>query len=380
LFARSPYEIWRRPEGSVEHPPRVLWLDPFALALRFATPHAILWEFCAVFERLIVNPKDPTEDAAFSLVYDPRSHLPGSAMTLREESATLEADTMPLAKPLKKVPSAGTKRKITKATLSVEHRKPGKAASAEPTPHSLTLRLPLVIDVLPAKPGGRMPLAAFKAKDKSALKQLEQIGEETGLYHVGAEAIEAGPALANLLESLEVHDYIAVNAIFQRVGAYDEVLRDAAASGTFANTKSGGAATGWAVMLGAAYKTHAGARYGLANVSTETFVEAIVRAHTECGQGQPAVPLPAILDHVCRTLSYSPVRFEAALDKLLVDGTLSGYDAQRATVAVDLPEHDVLVGPSAAENGHFLRHLAPGKGIVLGGILVSSLVRRSGGS
>jgi hypothetical protein len=171
-----------------------------------------------------------------------------------------------------------------------------------------------------------------------------------------------------------------VNAIFRKVRAYDEALRAAEASGTFPSTASGGAATGWAVILGAAYKTKTGALYGLADVAAGVFLDAVLAAHAECGGGRAAVPLPEILDRVCRSLRYSPVRFEAALNSAFQDGSLSSYETQRATVNRDLPEHDVLVSPIFSDGGHFRRHLAPGRGIVIGGSLVSSLVRRSGDS
>lgn len=378
LFARSPYEVWRDPAAPADEGPRALWLDPFALALRFATPHAILWELCTVFERLTVAPGSSTEDVPFSLFYDPRSHLPGSSMALRTEPATPETAAEAPAKPPKTAPLTGGKPKLTKAPASTGHRKPEAIGSARSETSSLTLRLPLVLDVLPAKPGADVPLTAFKGNDRSALRQLEQIGEETGLYRVVASQIEAGAALVDLLRSLEVGLYSDVNAIFRKVRVYDDALREAEAEGVFRYAKSSGAATGWAVVLGAAYKTKVGALYGLAEVSGSALADAVASAHEELGEGQRTVPLPLILDHVCRSLHYSPIRFERGLDAILQDGTLRGYEPQRATVDVDLPEHDVLVAPKHAEQGHFLRHLTPGKGIRLGDTLVSSLVRRSG--
>jgi hypothetical protein len=386
LFARSPYDVWRSDSGAAPHEPRILWLDPFALALRCATPHAILWELCAVFERVTVRPGEGAEDTAFSLVYDPRSHLPGSAMIAWEEPAPLDesargAEAGGAVSPERssKKPTK-TKKKQSATAPSKGVKTPSKSAKpAAPSARALlTIRLPLVLDVLPTKPGERTPLAAFRGKDNKALKELQQLGEETGLYHVGTKEIEGGPALADLLTKLDARDYLGVNAIFRKVRAYDEALRQAADSGTFASTKSGGATTGWAVILGAAYKTNVGALDGLADVSETTFAEAIERAHNEAGQGHQAVPLPDVLDRVCRALRYSPARFEATLDKVLGDGTLRGYEPQRASVSFELPEHDVLVGPTVADIGHFLRHLAPGKGVVLGGVLVSSLVRQSG--
>jgi hypothetical protein len=376
LFARSPFEIWREPAGPEACEPRLLWLDPFALALRFATPDAILWELCSVFERLVVHSPD---DVGFSLGYEPRAHLPGACTQVHEGPAKPEPPPVPPRQPPKEALAAGDSKGATKAPAGAPRHKPQKPPPVRSEPSRLAIRLPLVLDALPSTPGGRISLAVVKVEG-TALRQLEQIGLETRLYQVGSAEIEAGPALAALIAALEAQDYLAVNAIFRKVRAYDEALREAAGTGLLPNAKSGGTATGWAVMLGAAYKTNSGACYGLAEVSAKTFAEAIAQAHAECGEGRAAVPLPEILDRVCRALSLSPIRFEAALDKYLREGTLTGYEAQRATISMDLPEHDVLVAPSAAEHGHYLRHLVPGKGVVLGGSLVSSLVLRRGGS
>jgi hypothetical protein len=112
----------------------------------------------------------------------------------------------------------------------------------------------------------------------------------------------------------------------------------------------------------------------------ETFEEAVRREHAEAGQGDAAVPLPEILDRVCMALRLSPIRFEAMLGASLSSGSLVDYETQRATVEHELPEHTVLVAPSSAEIGHFLRRMVPGRGILVGGTLVSSLVRRAGDS
>jgi hypothetical protein len=237
-----------------------------------------------------------------------------------------------------------------------------------------------ILDVVPAALGATVSLSAFKLKDKKALRQLRDIGEATGVFRVGDTVVEPGPLLEDLLRSLDARDYIAVNGLFREVPAYDLVLREAEASGAYPSTKTGGAATGWAVVLGAAFKTKSGARYGLDPVPAETFEEAVRRAHAEVGQGDAAVPLPKILDRVCVTLRLSPIRFEAMLCESLSSGSLVDYEAQRATVQFDLPEHIVLVAPGSAEVGHFLRRMVPGRGVLVGGNLVSSLVRRGGGS
>jgi hypothetical protein len=117
--------------------------------------------------------------------------------------------------------------------------------------------------------------------------------------------------------------------------------------------------------------------YGLAPVSEDAFAASVRSAHAEFAEGGAAAQLPAILDRVCTNLRISPIRFEALLDANLGKDGLSDYEAQRATVTLDLPDHQVIISPSKAEEvGHFLRRVSPGRGVLLGANLVSSLVKR----
>lgn len=373
LFARSPYEVWKdlgeQAGGEQGTIPGVVWFDPFAPALRFCTAHAILWEMSLVFGQLDVVPVDDNESATgFRMRYVRRHHLPGR----REEITVTDIDAS-ARKDVKKLPSreqSGQRgQKVRPAAR--------KASIDEGVDSSLQITLPDLLEILPWPSDRPVLLEELKLSEKR-LRQIRYIGQVTELYGLTETCVEAGPALSKLILFLERRDYLAVNEIFQRVPAYDRVLKDAARIEVFPSSRVGGAAVGWAVVLGAAYKTKGGARYGLAVVSEDDFAKAVRDAHAEQGEGRPAVQMPYILDRVCTQLHISPVRFEVLLEAVLGRGSLSGYEAQRATVDVDLPEHKVMVAPAAAEIGRFLRVIAPGRGVVLGGTLVSSLVQRGG--
>lgn len=384
LFARSPYEVWRDlGEGRAEHQgsgstrpsgdqanenavqpvaPEVLWFDPFAPALRCCTAQAILWELCIVFGRLDVI----STGTGFRMSYVRRDHLPGRREEIRIED--ILSDTQEPAIGAGK--SAEVPRGQKQRTRAVKRTAVGEGA--EP---SLQIKLAEFLELLPTASGTRTPWEGLPLSEKQA-GQIRDIGDATGLLRCDDRFIEAGPSLPELVRCLEKRAYIAINDIFRRVPAYDRVLKEASSSGVFPRSRVGGTAPGWAVILGAAYKTKDGVRYGLATVSEDEFARAVLHAHAELGQGSRAVPLPAILDKVCNQLRLSPVRFEGMLEAALGRGLLSGYEAQRATIDLDLPRHKVIVSPAVAEIGHFLREMAPGQGIVLGGTLVSSLVQR----
>lgn len=389
LFARSPFDVWRDVDPAVDEAPvralaaegvdsssfpapQTLWFDPFVPVVRFCTAHAILWELCMVFSTLEVTfQRDGTPEptAGVRLGYEPRQQLPGKSVEIRMESGT----TAPVV-------GSGRAGGPGKGV-----RRPKRATSTEPASPSdepeqvVQVGLASILEALPRSTDERVPLSLLSIRDSRSLKQLDYVGETTRIFRIRDSEVEAGPDLVSLLESLEHRDYVAVNDLFRRVPLYDRVLRQAEATGTFPSSRTAGVGTGWAVMLGAAFKMKVGARYGLAPASTDEFSEAVRRVHADLGEGRAAVQLPEILAKVCSDLRISPIRFEALLASCLGRGILGGYEAHRATVTVELPEHRIIVAPRAAEVGHFLRQMAPGRGILVGGILVSSLVRRDEG-
>src|SRR5262249_45517723 len=103
----------------------------------------------------------------------------------------------------------------------------GDKSSAKPVAASdrgLKLSLLSIIDVLPTAVGQKVPLAAFKPKDPDSIRQLWQIGETTELFSQDGERVVAGAGLPALLSALKTSDYLAVNAIFRKVGGYARVL------------------------------------------------------------------------------------------------------------------------------------------------------------
>ena len=242
----------------------------------------------------------------------------------------------------------------------------------------IKISLAKIIEVLPTRTDQRTSVRNFGGRDEHSVRQLRQIGDLTGLYQVDGEEIIAGPALAELLTSLSEGDYLYVNRIFRRHPTYDNVLKAADITKRFPNSATAGAATGWAVMLGAGYKAKEGVLYGLAEVSAAKFEETVVRFHNELGEGQPAAPLPHILDRTCVALQLSPVRFGELLARSLGRGALADFEVQRASVSAPIPSHLVLGVPTSASPKSYLRTIEPGKGIIINRTLVSSLVRRPG--
>jgi len=354
LFARSPHDA-HRSDAAV---PKSLWFDPFALALRYCLPHELLWELCLVYRDIQVIKRDSSGEG-FCLAYDPKGHLPAS-------------------------PEDITKRPLPTLALPDSQREPGGRGREKPLAGRLSaederrirLSLTTIVEVLPTRGGQKIPLSSFKSQNEDALRQLRTVGEQTELFTLGADNVVAGKALMNLLDCLKAGDYVGVNAIFRRVPAYERMLQEVADGARFPTSKAEGAISGWAVTLGAAYKAPDSLRYGLSEPSQETFARSIVRFHAEVGGGQAAVPLPTILDRVCTELALSPIRFETMLTRSLGRGTLRQYEAQRATVEVAIPAHKVLVSPSSAEPSSYFRNMEPGRGILLDGKLVSSLVKR----
>jgi hypothetical protein len=356
LFCRTPFECWRDAERPIQL--STLWFDPFALSLRTCLPHFIAWELCLTFGKLRVLRDDKPE---FDLIYNYRVQRPGE----KEEIEIGPPDD---------------------ARLTAGIKKPkGRRLAPRPTPTTTktteaTIKIPLlrIVEVLPTRSDQRTQLRTFGTRDEHAIRQLRQLGEMTGLYRVQGEEIDAGPALDQLLAALSGGDYLLVNKIFRRHPTYDKVLKAAEEAKRFPNSAAAGAATGWAVILGAGYKTKEGVLFGLADVSAEKFEGTIVRFHNELGEGQPAAPLPHVLDRTCRALQLSPIRFSELLARSLGRGALAGFEAQRATVDAPIPSHQVLVAPSSTSPKSYLKTIEPGKGIEINRTLVSSLVRRPG--
>lgn len=353
VFARAP----REHDSVVESPS--LWFDPYALEFRFWTAQTLLWELAAVLGTLNVRrdvPGSPPEDS-FSLTYDPRVHAPGHPEGVKKGPLVV-----PSAPPVK---GGGLQNKAPRASAA--------------TDRTLKLSLRSIVPVLPTHPSQRRALASFGPTDKDSLRQLWQIGEATELYAQDGDEVVAGPRLGDLLTALEVHDYVAVNSIFRKVVGYDRVVQEAEEQGVFPTGKRGGSSTGWAIVLGAAYKLTGEVRYGLTDVPIETFERTIVRVHAELARGERAVPIFRILDRVCSELRISPVRFERFMEEHVGQRGLRDFEVQRATSTGKLAAHDVLVAPATSASSSYLRRFNPGDGITIGGKLVGSLVRRGGG-
>jgi hypothetical protein len=352
VFCQTPFEVWREAPGPIQL--ETLWFDPFTLALRACLPHVLIWELCLTFGKLrLVRDGKPE----FDLVYNYKGQRPGG---LEDIDVKLPDETL-----LPSGPTAAKGRRLAVRT-------------SKATEGLIKLSLAKIVDVLPTRADQRTSLRNFGARDEHAIRQLRQVGELTDLYRLEGEEIIAGPALAELLSRLDDGDYLRVNEIFRRHPTYDRILRAAEADKRFPSSAVAGAATGWAVMLGAGYKTKDGVLYGLATVSAAKFEETVVRFHNEIGEGQPAAPLPQILDRTCIALQLSPIRFSELLAHSLGQGVLADFEAQRASVNAPIPPHPVLVFPASASSQSYVRTLEPGKGITINRTLVSSLVRRPG--
>jgi hypothetical protein len=377
LFARAPREVWR---GDMVGRPKLetLWFDPFAMALRTCLTHQILWELCLVFGQLNVVPIAST-GAGFSLTYDPRDQAPGREPDLRRGPLLIEKAATPppsksgspgLSKPKK--PGGGKGPAKPKKSVDIADTDSGKG------PSKLRVSLQSLVEILPTHVNQRIPFAQFQPKDEDTRRQLRQIGEQTGLFTVKQDEVVAGPSLGELLSSLQNTDYVNVNRIFEQQPAYHDVLEQVRQGNPFPSSKQGGTATGWAVILGAAYKSTAGVRSGLATVTEEQFERAVERAHRELGGGQPAVTLADILDRTCIALDISPIRFETLLNQCIGQRGLRGYEAQRASVQGSIPPHPLLVSPKTSSPKNYIELFEPARGLRVGGKLVQSLVLRPG--
>ena len=366
LFAPSPFDAWRSSKAAG---PDLLWFDPFALALRAIPPHALLWELSLVYGGVNVEPALPAADnPSFGLSYVHGDHLPGHPERLAIGPVIAARVATSGKRP------AGGRPRARSASPADGPAPPGGASR---TDRRLKLTVSAIAPVLPTRPTQAVPLTNFRLADDDSLRQLRYVGDITGLYKVTADTVEAGESLEALLAALKKADYVGVNAIFRRHVPYDRVLREADAGAPFPSSKEAGSATSWAIVLGAAYKSADRVRYGLDPVSDEAFEQAVVRAHAA---GRSAsVPLPDVIDHVCTQLRISPIRFEAMLGQALGKGALAQFETQRATVSAKIPAHPVLVFPTSAASTSYLRDFEPGKGAVVGGRLMGTLVRRPGG-
>jgi hypothetical protein len=353
IFARAPREYPQALE------PETLWFDPYSLSFRTCLAQTILWELSLVLGNINVRPVG-SSGQPFSIRYSPRTHLPGQAESV---------DFGVVAKP---TPTASAPS-IASSTEVAGSSPRARAASDRAL---VKLSLVSIVGVLPTAPGQRQPFTQFAPKDIDSIRQLWQIGETTQLFSEDNGYVIAGPSLPELLKALESSDYIGVNGIFRRVPGYARVLDDAAATGVFPSSKAAGAATGWAITLGAAFKMPGITRFGLREVSDEQFESAVARSHSELSVGERAVALARVLERVCVELQLSPIRFEALLSRSLGQRGLRDFEAQRARSKANLPSHPVLVLPSTSAPSSYLRKLSPGEGIVIGGKLVGSLVRR----
>lgn len=393
LFARSPHEV-RKQQAHKPHPlqPKTLFFDPFALALRFCAPHYVLWELALIFRRInivpvplngvptaeglepatsegpAVPPQDPQEDTPapplgpFSLCYEGARHWPGEHPPIC---------LGPLLQDSPAVPASANQGPDT-SSRGDDGATPGGGQGR------LRVKLDSLLAVLPTRPRQSRNIASFPSKDEDQLRQLRQIGEQTGLFSIDGEKVLAGDRLNALLNALKKNDYISVNDIFRRQPAYGRLLDSLASGEPFPPSRVAGTAPGWAIMLGAVYKTKEGVHYGLAEIGDVLFATTVRETHSEISQGMQAVPLPRILDQVCQKLKISPVRFEAMLLPALRSGELKDFEVQRATIQEDIPQHPILVWPEDARTAKsYLRVLEPGRGLLLGGTLYSSLVRRS---
>lgn len=354
IFARAPREF----DSVIESP--LLWFDSFALKFRFCAPHRILWEMCQVFGTVNVVPVG-VSGGGFSVTYHPRRHLPG-----RREEIELGLPVTPVA--------ASGEDPSNKAG----RKQPRAPTGAPAVDRKLKLSLRAIVDVLPTRDGQRISIAEFKPRDPDLVRQLWQVGDATGIYRKDNEEVVAGPRFGEFLAALRASDYVAVNAIFRAVAGYDHVLVQADRDGVFPNSREGGSAIGWAVMLGAAYKLEGRTIFGLRDVADEAFETAVGRAFAESAAGSRAVPLHRILDRVCSDLGLSPVRFETLLGRSIGQRALRQFEVQRATTEGKIPAHEVISLPSTSAPSSYLRRLEPGRGMLVGGKLVASLVRRPG--
>jgi hypothetical protein len=363
LFARAPREVWR--VDDVQRPTfHTLWFDPFALAVRTCLAHTILWELCLVFGQLNVVSLDRGGDG-FSLTYDPRDQVPGAGPEFKR--ADLLSEEMIRA----------VKKRSAKTSASRSGKSEESGRGSEKAPAKLKLRMQTLVTVLPTDTTQRVPLKELQASEE-VLRQFRQIGVQTGLFAVDGGDVIAGPRLSELLNRLRDLDYVGVNAIFEAQPSYRKVLDDVRGGNAFPSSNEAGAATGWAITLGAAYKSASGVVFGLAPVTEEQFERAVKRAHGELGSGQPAVGLADVLDRVCTALQMSPIRFEAMLNLCLGQRGLLQYEAQRASLQGTVPPHPLLVAPKTRMAKSYIETFEPAQGLRIGGKLVQSLVLRQG--
>lgn len=368
IFAKSPNEVWGREEidRGAQAEPESLWFDPFSLRLRSTCAHRILLELVFVFQELLVTVRrgsaGPTSldsgsqllDKTFAMSFDHRKHYPGQPPTVKVGD---EAELRP----------------------AVHKKTPAKRAAEVVTPIRRRLKLSLlpVLNAMPTRIGQAVSLTQFGPTDEDAHRQLAQIGQVTDLFEVVGDKIVGREGLGPFLRALHQRDYIAVNTIFRKIDPYDEALREAASGRVFPSSIAAGAVTGWAIVLGAAYKTGSdGTLFGLADISEERFEQAVVQAHTQLGRAQRSVPLAPILDRVCSSLQLSPIRFEAILESMIGKRGLSDFETQRATSRSSIPKHPVIVAPTTAASSSYLRQFDPGRGLVIGNKVVGALVKR----
>jgi hypothetical protein len=370
IFAKSPNEVWGREGIDVGKPvsPESVWFDPFALRLHSASAHRILLELAFVFQTLHVTVRQDSADrdkqrtdqhlnSDFSLSFDTRSHLPGQLPTVSIGDGSQLLNPTTVAKASRKTAAA--------------------AAPSAPIKRRLKLSLTTVINAMPTRVGQAIPTSAFEASDNDSLRQFVQIGQATNLFVLQDDKIIGLEGLNGFLRALQRRDYVAVNTIFRNIEPYDAALHEAATGQTFPSSNVGGAVTGWAVLLGAAYKTGGeGTLYGLADITDERFEQAVVQAHAAIGKGQRSVQLPPIMDRVCRSLQLSPIRFEALLEATLGNRGLSDFEAQRARSDTPIAKHTVVVAPTTAASSSYFRHMDPGRGLLIGNKLVGALVKR----
>lgn len=401
---RVPFVFAKAPRETADFAPETLWFDPYALGFRTCMAQTILWELSVVFGTLNVRrlgdgpagggTPDATRPAgATGAAAGPAGPAAPLGVGATEATGVVGPAGPPGTQPMVAMSESfsleyrardhwpGEGEDVVRGEL-VQPSPPPASAGAQAAPprklerRLLKLSLNPVIEVLPTHPGQRVPFAQFKPKDEDSVRQLWQIGAETGLFRQDGTDVVAGEGLALLLAALDAADYIAVNRLFRRVPGYNRVLDEAEELGLFPNSKKGGAATGWAVILGAAYKLPAETRFGLREATEEQFERAIVRCHQEIGRSESAVLLHRVLDRVCAELGLSPVRFETLLNRCLGQRGLRDFEAQRVTSKGPIPAHDVLTAPTTSSSKSYLRRIAPGEGITVGNKLVASLVRR----
>lgn len=371
VFAKAPRE-----EANPLRPDS-LWFDPFALCYRTCTAQAILWELCLVLGTVnvrVVNGAAGFQE--FGLRYEPRNHRPGTQEDLQRGPLAIPVP------PVASTPGRGTTPPPSRGTsLPRSSGTDVPDVTTRPTSVServLKLSIQSIVDVLPASVGQLVPFSSFRPRDADSIRQLWQIGAQTRLYSQDGQKVVAGDELPKLLAALKAGDYIEVNRVFRSVPGYDRVVAEAQKSGVFPSSRVGGAATGWAIVLGAAYKLPGSVTYGLDEITDEQFESAVTRAHAEFSDGQSAVLLARVLDRVCNERRISPIRFESLLNRTLGQRGLRDFEAQRALSKAAIPAHQVLVSPATSAPSSYLRKLSPGEGIVFGGKLVGSLVRRTG--